>query len=393
MWDDPRTRKLMEGFYILSYNGKISNAAWDLDKVDMLGWNIIVDESDIYETYLSDFKIHGTAVLIRKLDNLIDEDDLKKSKKYFYSTIERIKNHLQLVFHRFIDEDNLKITLNGLCIDAWDPFVSNNPATQELSDEEIWDPDYKTCTYIQPFVLPHKTKFASEDEYESAGGYRGWSRHQGIYVYRNRRLIIYGTWFDLVRKEPAFNLARIKIDISSNADFDWKIDIKKSKASLPVYIREKVLVAVEDCTMRSTKVFNSRGSYTSHGNAAPNLDYVWEQSKKNGIYVYKINKKHPLLASIRKQLDNDGNEKLRAYLALIENFAPFMQNGILNTIDTSSYRNDQDKQKDLADIENYIKVYKDINFTNKEIIDTLSEIAMYDYLKEDIQKMVEGLDD
>ena len=40
---------------ITSYNGKISNAAWDLDKVDMLGWNIIVDESDIYETYLSDF--------------------------------------------------------------------------------------------------------------------------------------------------------------------------------------------------------------------------------------------------------------------------------------------------------------------------------------------------
>ena len=60
------------------------------------------------------------------------------------------------------------------------------------------------------YVLPHKTKFASDDDYQLAGGPKGWNYHQGIYVYRNKRLIICGTWFDYIKKEPAYNLARIK---------------------------------------------------------------------------------------------------------------------------------------------------------------------------------------
>lgn len=53
--------------------------------------------------------------------------------------------------------------------------------------------------------------------------------HQGFYVYRNRRLIVYGTWFGKFKKEPAYNLARIKLDMSSESDFEWGIDIKNQK--------------------------------------------------------------------------------------------------------------------------------------------------------------------
>lgn len=372
----------------------ISNASWDLDQVGEIGWNLIIDDEGTFDSYLDNFRNHGTAVVISVLDNLVDESDLKKSKTHFYNVIKKVSEHLKLVFHRFISEDGLKIYVNNdQELVAWDPFITMNPATQELADEEVWDPQFHTCTNIQPYVLPHKTKFASEAEYEEAAGYKGWNRNQGIYIYRNRRLIIYGTWFDIIRKEPAFNLARIKVDISSDADDDWKIDIKKSRASLPIYLKDRMISAIDDCTTRSTKVFNSRGAY-SKAPVAPNLDFVWEQTRNNGNYSFKINKKHPLLNAIRTELDDEGRNRLRAYVSLIENFAPFMRNGVVDTINTGEAKQDSlQKQRDLADIKNYATVFKLQGFSNEEIIETLQEMASYYYLRDEIETIVEELND
>lgn len=376
---------------VTSKDGYISNAAWDLNQVDDIGWNLLVSDDKKYDSFLQGLEKHGTAVIISTLDKIIDDTDPIKSKKYFYSVIRRVKNHLSLIFYRFISEDGLHIFINSNePIKAWDPFVRSNPATQELADEEVWDPENKNVTYIQPYVLPHKTKFYSEESYKDAEGYKGWNRHQGIYLYRNRRLIIYGTWFDLIRKEPAFSLARIRIDISSSADADWRIDIKKSRASLPVYLRERVRSAVENCTTRSTKVFNSRGAYTKKSPYAPNLDFVWEQVRNNGNYTFKINKKHALLNAVRQQLDEKGRSQLKTYLALVEDFAPFMHNGIVNTVNTGTAKHDESQTvKNIEDIKKYITVFINLGFSKQEIQDTLLRMPSYEYLRDIIIRLVE----
>ena len=375
-------------------NGEVSNASWDLEQISEIGWNLIIDDNGTYDGFIKKYNNQGTAVIISLLDTLIDDSELQKSKTHFYYVVRKVAEHLRLVFHRFISEDGIQIFVNSdQALIPWDPFVVNNPATQELADEEVWDPTYKTCTHIQPYVLPHKTKFDSESDFESASGYKGWNRNQGIYLYRNRRLIIYGTWFDEIKKEPAFNLARIKVDISSDADTDWKIDIKKSRASLPIYIKERMLAAIDDCTTRSTKVFNSRGVY-SKGQATPNLDFVWEQTRNNGRYSFKINKKHPLLTSIRTDLNDEGKERLKAYVSLIENFAPFMRNGVVDTINTGDGEPDSvQRQKDIADITKYIQVFKSQGFSKSEVSETLHSMATYYYLDKDIEIVLESIYD
>ena len=85
----------------------------------------------------------------------------------------------------------MKIYFGKNLIEAWNPFVLDNNATQELSEEYIYG---DKPVIIQPYVLPHKTKFNSEEELIRAQGFRGWNAHQGVYVYRNRRLLVYGTW-------------------------------------------------------------------------------------------------------------------------------------------------------------------------------------------------------
>lgn len=370
----------------------VSNACWDLDKIPEIGWNLIIrDQSEISEFY-SQLGEQGTIVIIEKLDRVIDIDDEQKAKKKFYRIADKTEKHLALTFHRFIKDDGLVLVLNGTSIKAWDPFISEMGATEELSDEHVYSDDGLCEVIIQPYVLPHKTKFASDEEYQDAGGYKGWNYHQGIYVYRNRRLIIYGTWFDYIKKEPAYNLARIKIDITSDSDEDWKIDIKKSTASLPTYVREYVERAIDICTENSARVYNSRGNYSKSNVSAPNLDYVWEQGKKNGRYSFHINRKHSLLTSIKKELDKQGQATLSSYLALLENFAPWMQSGVMDSMQKDEVKQGQnsiENQLQINELKEMIQTFLSHGFTKDETQTTLLNMPNFKHLKSDILRLME----
>ena len=375
-------------------DGVVSNAVWDLDKIPQIGWNLIIRDPSEIEDYAAKLNEQGTVVAIEHLDRVIDLTDENKAKKKFYAVARKVEKHLALTFHRFIEEDGLALRLNENPIIAWNPFVLSNSATQELSDETIWSDDGKSEVSIQPYVLPHKTKFASDDDYQAAGGFKGWNYHQGVYVYRNRRLIICGTWFDYIKKEPAYNLARIKVDISSASDDDWKIDIKKSAASLPGYVRETVERAIDICTETSARVYNSRGTYSKSNAGSPNLNYVWEQRKKNGRYTFHINRKHSLLQDIKKQLDDQGTAALSAYLALVENLAPFMLSGAADSLQKNSSANAADQnsleyQMEINELKEYISLFLSRGFSKEETKATLLDMSNYRHLRHEIIKMVE----
>lgn len=62
---------------------------------------------------------------------------------------------------------------------------------------------------------------------------------QGFFVYRNDRLIIYGTWFRLSSRSvnaELYKYGRIKVDIPNKLDSLWDIDIKKQNAVIPKQI-------------------------------------------------------------------------------------------------------------------------------------------------------------
>lgn len=78
-------------------------------------------------------------ISLSMLDKLIDENNMQKSKVKFYKTVEKVKKHLAMIFHRFIEEDNLQIYVNKNLLEAWNPFIRQNPATMELACEELFD--------------------------------------------------------------------------------------------------------------------------------------------------------------------------------------------------------------------------------------------------------------
>lgn len=377
-------------------NGQVSNACWDLERIERNNqWKMIILNSNDNvmiraKELLKDYE-SGTVVIIDKLDKLIDENNISKSEDKFFKIITKVKKHISLVFHRFIEEDDLKIWVNENRIEAWDPFVLDNSATQELSKEECYE-ENKIIT-IKPYILPHKIKFSSEEDYKKAAGYKGWLQHQGFYIYRNRRLLVYGTWFNLLKKEISYNLARIKLDMESDSDFDWQIDIKKSKAVPPVYIEELLEKVATICSEKSTSVYNSRGTYTKNLNKSiPSLSYVWEQRKnKAGKYSFYLNQKHPLLYEIKNSLNEEGKECLKAYISLVENLSPIMMSGLTETMQSKEDKiDDMELIKEKIHIKRLIDIFRKKGFEKEEIIETLCNMASYKGMNQIIKDLVMG---
>lgn len=378
-------------------NSIVSNAEWNLDTVasedkweiteyDESEMSAILESINTYTQY-NNWK-QGTLIIISELDRLVDVANIEKSKKNFYKMIRNIKSHIAITFHRFMEEDELKISVNSNKIEPWNPFWIKSPSTMELAREELFDG--KNEVIVEPYILPHKNKFNSEDDYKDAAGAKDWRGYQGFYVYRNRRLLVYGTWFGKFKKEPAYNLARIKLDMSADSDFEWDIDIKKSKATLPVAIEERITQIAYLAIEKSVAVYNSRGVY-NRKNTANNtsLKYVWEQRKNiSGNYMFYLNKKHPMLLKILSEMDEDAQKELKTYLSLIESYSPTMLSGVMEK-EKDFVISDEDKQKEILNIQEKIRIYRMLQYDDAEIYDTLHDSPEYLYLKDDLKKIIE----
>ncbi|WP_420381832.1 ATP-binding protein [Novosphingobium sp.] len=263
----------------------------------------------------------GTVVLWENLDRIVTEgfkpDD-------FIELSGHVEAHLAMTFHRLLD-DGIEVSLNGRAIRGWDPFLTGHPGKALQSVE------YKILNapgvVAQCHVLPHKDLLKSS-EFESAAGPSGWTAQQGFYVYRNRRLLLTGGWLGLgergrrwTRDEP-HRLARIRLDIPNSADFDWKINILKSTASVPVRLRGQLVRLASETREVARRVFAHRGRLmTGGGHGAGRLPDVWQSRHSSKGISYGISRDHVLVASI---LDRAGPLKgdLVSLLRLIEETVP-----------------------------------------------------------------------
>ncbi len=181
--------------------GRTATRCWDLDYVKKTRqWRLLSNVAPSTEERLASFKgpKQGTIVLWECLDRLIGEveTDDQDAQNRFLEIIEEVEAHLGMVFHRFMTGPKpLKIFVNGgresNRVRPWNPFLDSHPATQQFASETI---PYKHCTVsVRPFVLPHHDRLGSE-LYALAGGPKGWIAQQGFYVYRNKRLLVAGSW-------------------------------------------------------------------------------------------------------------------------------------------------------------------------------------------------------
>lgn len=292
---------------------------WDLDFVNKTGnWDLIKylpDEN--LETEISKL-ITGTIVLWNDIDRVVkdfNQDDSKAEFK-FNQTMEQVKKHLAMVFHKFIEQGKINIYFQDKKVNPWNPFLSNEKATQEFPPEKIQNGKVK----IEGFVLPHKSKI-SEETYKNAEGVKGWNEQQGFYIYRNERLLLAGDWLGLFRKEEHYKLARIQIELPNTLDESWQIDIKKSIARPPLVFREQIRAYALKVRQQAVEVYRHKGKSVKQI-AGQKFVPLWVEHKRGDKWFYKINRENPILAKIKDQAKNDSDKAVEMLLRFIEETIP-----------------------------------------------------------------------
>ena len=363
-------------------DGKVSARQWDLDFIlKTQKWSLKalnadeIDELPVGKA-LKDLS-HGTIVLWQRLDRIqLGSVTIENSLE---NKMLDVKKHLELVFHRYLSGEGgnkIKIDINGIPLVPFDPFFVTKSSVV-MDDERIEIPGRKGVVTIKPFILPHPSNMSAE-ELEKYGGKEGLRGLQGFYVYRNRRLLTWGTWFHLRKMDELTKLARIKVDIPNSLDDLWTLDIKKSTAYPPEVVKTRLKQLMDSMTIGSKRTWTFRKKKELTGN----LVHIWEKTESRDGVHYSINLNHPYLKAINDKLDGETSAMLKQYLETVQNTLPFNNLFIDLNADTKIIKDSDDSMAKRTVIMAKELIREAINNDNVDqvlqnlaLIDPFSQIA------------------
>lgn len=300
-------------------NDKYLGAYWDIDDIVATNsWQITnLTQEEIEEmpcfSYLKD-KTNGTIVIWQKFDRI------ERTTDDFTSTMQRIVqsdvlNHCALVFHRFYS--TMPIYINNERIPKRDPFLEDFQKSI-ARPEMLIKTDTPYPIKVRAYRMPAESDL-SKEERELIGGKQSLLVDDGLYIYRNDRLIAWGSWMKLEHRNLYTHLARIKIDIPSSIDKEWGLDVKKSTAIIPDYIKQKIRPAIVDGINQST----NRTRYVGRKEDDSGTDRVWQRTILEDHKVkYELNADYPALQELKDSLNSEQKVLLTSYLSDIVDFVP-----------------------------------------------------------------------
>lgn len=303
---------------VVSKKGEeISARKWDLDYVrERKDWALLCLNSGEYNLlpHFEDLQKqeNGTLVIWNVFDRLGAGD--VSLENAMNNKIAHVREHLSLVFHRYLSgEKGLKkvsIFINDDAVIAHDPFLTSSSTIYQ--DDERFDIN-GSKVYVRSYVLPHISRLTHE-EINKLGGKEGLTKNQGFYVYRNKRLLTWGTWFRLRRKDELSKLARIRVDIPNSLDDLWTLDIKKSTAIPPEIVKKNLVRIVDKISEGSKRTWKFRGKKETSNS----IVHTWIRFRSRSGVIYNLNRDHPIVEALRSKLDAGGQNMLEQLLQSIE---------------------------------------------------------------------------
>ena len=295
-------------------NGMTSCARWDLDHIaESDKWQVQIPDDVANVPWMDRLGECGTLIVWEKLAVEVDDRGAGDKVTDFVRQVDEASSHLELAFHRFLTggpgQNRVRIVLNNRPLEPFDPFHASHPATIVGPTEHIRVA--QGVVVVQPFTLPHHGKVTSADWSRYAGP-EGYLKNQGFYLYRERRLIIHGTWFGLARQTELSKLARVRVDMPNSLDRAWRIDIKKASAQLPSVVRERLRRIIEPLVATSKRVYTTRGRRLVEQNRIP----VWSRVQDKNEILYRINDQHPIIASLQSRLPGETHADFRKVMEI-----------------------------------------------------------------------------
>jgi hypothetical protein len=218
-------------------------ATWDLDHIAAVErWELQLLSATADEVRLLDTVAKGktgTVIVWEHVDRLLKAyavPDGKAARNALKRYVDDLRFHVAMVYQRFLDNNdkrapNVSIRINGEAVLPWDPYClseTKSPIAEKVQKVQLGDDDFAQFT-VRAFILPRKDEFSDQAAVKAA---RLTNDMQGLYVYRENRLIHGPDWLDLYSKEPHMTLCRIELSFDHKLDDAFQVDIKKSRILL-----------------------------------------------------------------------------------------------------------------------------------------------------------------
>lgn len=377
---------------VVTKQGKnIFARAWDIDYVRDTGrWSLIsIDDEEELSSIPNIDQLKklnsGTLVVWQKLDRLeMGEIDIKKEigRKF-----DEVSEHLSLVYHRYLSGETgikkIAIYVNGRKLKPKDPFLEKE-SDRPMDDETFIINGSKIV--VRPYILPHFSKL-TQDDLDEVGGKEGLRKLQGFYVYRNKRLLVWGTWFRMQRKGELTKLARIRVDIPNSLDDLWTLDIKKSSAMPPAEVRKNLANIIDKIASQSKRKYTFRGKREINDRQI----HVWNRLKsRDGGYYYEINEKYPMIETLIHN-NPESKQLILSLLKQIEIGLPLNQIYVDLNNDT---RLENDRDVSASEIENSLRamIAGQPKKSQIEMLNTMEMIEPFSFHEEIINKIKEEIE-
>jgi hypothetical protein len=288
-------------------------AVWDKSIIREHGWQLqVLDPVEIDEIYPPSLESTGKGTIVRWDGIDIIRTLLHSPDKQLQidKLCDSLHSHIALYFHRFLSESPaIKIKINNRLVSPIDPFMNHIRGSEELPTASLRGGNGgKHRIEIQPYRLPFLTNM-SQSEIDIYGGEAAIRQNQGLYIYRERRLIIAGAWMGLRKYSNLAGLTRIKVDIPAALDNEWSTDVKKSSLQIPPKVRDQIRRLI------SKPVASSKGAYTYRGKSeVANKFWLINHDERNNLITYEIDPKNADLRAVVDRLTPNERKELVQYL-------------------------------------------------------------------------------
>lgn len=347
---------------------------WDLDIInERKKWILLDLDMDQMETLPGFAELRkiesGTLVVWKNFDRL--SAGTVSFERTLGRKMDDVRTHVSLVFHRYLSgEPGLKkvvISINNSPIQPTDPFLVGR-SEQIMDAEPIVIEGHRLSAL--PYILPHVSRL-TKDELQSLGGEEGMRRKQGFYVYRNRRLLVWGTWFRLLHQAELYKLARVRVDIPNALDYLWNLDIRKSTAVPPEVVRRNLERIVKRIADGSKRTWTFRGKKETRDE----VGHTWERHKLREGISYTINRDHPLVSAVRKRVGKLHDKDLERLLRLIEEGLP-LNAMFVDMTEDEHFASESDTEANVRDLA--LSVLDSLDLSQEELGEKIAWMKRYE---------------
>jgi hypothetical protein len=277
--------------------------AWDIDKIIHTDrWELETPDSDqYYDDFksLSDFsEANGTMIIWENIDRLVQFGSDKQMREQITSISKELSLELSAIFFKFLKTEEITISMKVgdapvVSLKGWDPLCSElNKASDGVRSRVLKERAVpievagKALSFkVKGAVIPSQNDLNSNE--------RDYVRYsldnQGLYIYREGRLIWHDGWpHRIYKKESKITRLRVELNFDHELDDVFSIDFRKSRVIIPIEIREvlkRLIAPWRQELLRGQDRLVAANTKRVHGPADKAIDKHKKHTKNSEIKV------------------------------------------------------------------------------------------------------------